>query len=176
MLAVRWRFRRVGQRRMMENGVMLKSLKSAAMAAFLAAGLFSMAAPAQADDRWRDRDRGGDDAAIAIGAGLVGLAIGAAIADSDDDHYYDRDYYRHRRYVRVDGYPDPYYYYDGYPNRYYRDRYYDRDYGRHYGYRNGPGYDRKWRYYPQYRRDREYRRWERERRQYGHDRGRYRGW
>ena len=88
----------------------------------------------------RDRYRGGDDdAVIAIGAGLVGLAIGAALADRDDDRYYDRGWHSNRRYVRVGGYDDYYYYYPNNPRRYYRDRYYDRDYRSWYGNR---GYDR----------------------------------
>lgn len=135
---------------------MPKFFRSAALAALVAAGTFTLAAPAQARDRW-DRG-GGDDAAIAIGAGIVGLAIGAAIADRDDDRYYDRDTYRHRRYVRVHGYPDYYYYYDGYPNRYYRDRYYDRHYGS-YRPRSGRYYYREnSRYGHRYSRNR----WERE--------------
>ena len=91
---------------------------------------FAGATTAQA----RDRHRGGDDdAVIAIGAGLVGLAIGAALADRDDDYYGDRRWHSNRRYVRVSGYPDYYYYYPNNPRRYYRDRYYSRDYGRWYG-------------------------------------------
>jgi hypothetical protein len=83
------------------------------------AALSFAAAPAQARDYYR-HDRGGDDAAIAIGAGVVGLALGAAIASSSRD----RDYYY---------YDDGYYY----PRGYYRDypRYYDRRvyvYPRHY--------------------------------------------
>ena len=116
-----------------------------------------MAGTAEARDRHGDRDNS-DEIAIAIGAGLVGLAIGAAIADRDDRHYYDRSRYSHRRYVRVRGYPGNYYYYDGYPNRYYRDRYYDRYYGRRYrdDYRRDrwrDGYRRVERWYGRDRRD-----------------------
>lgn len=110
---------------------MLSRLKRAGLATALAASAFSIAGTAEARDRYRDHDNG-DDVAIAVGAGLVGLAIGAALADRHDRYYYDRDYYRHRRYVRVHDHPGYYYYYDGYPNRYYRDRYYDRYYGRYY--------------------------------------------
>lgn len=57
--------------------------------------------PAEARDRWHDR-RGGDDAAVAIGAGIVGLALGAAIAssgrDRDDYYYYDEGHYYPRAY------------------------------------------------------------------------------
>lgn len=126
---------------------MFAKLKSAALASALAAGL--LAAPAaQARDRWHDR--GDDDAALAIGAGIIGLAIGAAIAsDNDDDRYYrDRRYYDGRYYDR--GYPRSYYYrYDGYPRyrdwrrddrRYWRERRkWERDWRRHERryYRNG---------------------------------------
>jgi hypothetical protein len=64
-------------------------LKTGLLAVALAASAFTAAAPAVAHDR-----RGGDDAAIAIGAGVLGLAIGAAIAsDRNDRIYYDNRYY-----------------------------------------------------------------------------------
>lgn len=138
---------------------MMGHLKKLGLGAGLAAMTLAMSAPAEARDRWRD-DRG-DNAAIAIGAGLVGLAIGAALADRDDDRYYDRRHYPSRRYVRVRGYPDYYYYYDGYPNRYYRDRYYSRYYQPYYR----DHYDRRYRN----RWDRGYNRVER---WYGRDRDR----
>lgn len=99
-------------------------LKTVRVAAALAASTLGMTQAAQAQSRW---DRGGDDdAVIAIGAGLLGLAVGAALADRDDGYYYDRRYYNNRRYVTVRGRPDYYYYYDNAPGRYYRDRYYGR--------------------------------------------------
>ncbi|WP_297512761.1 hypothetical protein [uncultured Caulobacter sp.] len=56
------------------------------------------ATTASADPRYyydRDRHRGGDTAAAAIAAGIVGLAVGAAISDSHrNDRYDDRGYYR----------------------------------------------------------------------------------
>jgi hypothetical protein len=110
--------------------------------------------------------------AAIIGAGIVGLAIGALIADRDDDYYYDRSYYRHRRYVSLDGYPGYYYYYDGYPNRYYRDRYYDRYYGRYYSNRWDRGYNRIDRWYGRehgYRDRRDYRRDYRDERRHWRD-------
>ena len=67
------------------------------------------ATPADAQRYRYYRHRGGDDAAWALGAGILGLGLGAAIASSN------RGYYR-----------DPYY--GGY-NGYYGDPYYD------YGYR-----------------------------------------
>lgn len=67
--------------------------RKAALAVALAATALVSTSPAQARDGWRHR--GGDDtAAIAIGAGIIGLAVGAAVASShDDDRYYDRGYY-----------------------------------------------------------------------------------
>ena len=76
-----------------------------------------MAAPAQArDGYYRGHHGGGDDAAIAIGAGVVGLALGAAIASNgrDRDYYYDDGYYYPRRtYYRT--YPRYYSYNYEYP-------------------------------------------------------------
>lgn len=129
---------------------MLKNLRNAAIAATLGvATLMSSVGTAEARDRYWHRHRGGDDAAIAIGAGIAGLAVGAAIASDRRDRY-DRRYYR--------GYPRGGYYYDGYP-RYRYDSYYYRDYPRYRGHwrdRRDWGWrgDRRdWRY-----RDRYYRR------------------
>jgi hypothetical protein len=132
---------------------MLDKLQRYGLAAVLAMGTFAVATSAEGRDR--QHHGGGGDAAAIIGAGIVGLAIGALIADSDDDHYYDRGYYPSRRYVSVHGYPDHYYYYDGFPNRYYRDRYYGRYYGNYYSNyysrrhnnRWNRGYNRADRYY-----------------------------
>ena len=123
--------------------------KQLGLGAALIASTFAAVSPAEARDRYYRRG-GGDDAAIAIGAGVIGLAIGAAIADRGDDRYYDRGYYDRRRYVTVRGRPDYYYYYEGSPNRYYRDRYYSRYYQPYYrerwsgrdGYRGGRDYYR----------------------------------
>lgn len=107
----------------------------AVLAATLAASALTVASPAQARDGYRHRG-GGDDAAIAIGAGIIGLAIGAAIAsDHNDDRYDDRDYY-YDSYPRYRGG----YYYNSYP-QYYRYDYRDarRDYRRDYR------HDRRWR-------------------------------
>ena len=96
---------------------MFNSWKSAAAAAIPALAL--VAAPAQArDGYYRGHRGGGDDAAIAIGAGVVGLALGAALASGsrDRDYYYDDEYY----YPRGS-------YYQSYP-RYYS---YDYDYPRY---------------------------------------------
>lgn len=73
-------------------------VKSGLFAAALAAGSLASSAPAAAHG-WH---RGGNDAAIAIGAGVVGLAIGAAVAsNSNDIGYYPGDF-------PVPGYYPPY--------------------------------------------------------------------
>lgn len=122
----------------------MKLFRKTILAAALGAAALTTSSPALAD-RWRGhRHDGGDDAAIAIGAGVVGLALGAAIASNSRDRYYDRvDYYydgpRYREY----------YYYRDAPR--YR-RYYDRphyrrghDRGWHRGHwRDGRGYGRGW--------------------------------
>ena len=56
---------------------MIRNLRLGALVAALALGTTTLASPAEARDRRRDR---GDDAALAIGAGIIGLAVGAAIA------------------------------------------------------------------------------------------------
>ena len=126
------------------------SIRKMAIGAALAAMAVVTSAPAQArDGRYRD---GGDDAAIAVGAGILGLAVGAAIASGGRGHGGSYVYYN-------DGYDYPRHYYDGprYRRHYYQpprhhrrhwrdDRHYDRDYGR--------GYDR----------DNDRRDWRRERR------------
>lgn len=87
--------------------------RKAAMATALTAtvlGATTMgAAPAAARDYYRHND---NTAAVAIGAGVIGLALGAIIASSNDD-----DRYRDRRY------DSSWQYRDGY--------YWDRDGGRH---------------------------------------------
>lgn len=110
--------------------------------------------PVSARDHYRDR---GDGTAIAIGAGILGLAVGAALADRDDRYYYDRDWYPARRYVTLRNRPGYYYYYEGRPDFYYRDRYYDRYYA--------PYYQRHYRDWRAGRRD--------YRRDYRHDRRDY---
>lgn len=125
--------------------MLLNSLKSAAWALAPALAM-AVATPAAArDGRYYDRRGGDDDAAIAIGAGVVGLALGAAIASSGRDrgYYYDDGYY----------YDGPRGYYGRPYPRYYRYEY--RAYPRHYrrGWRHdgwrGDGWgrrDRRWRY------------------------------
>ena len=67
----------------------MRKLLTAGLAALTLAGSMAAATtPAQAQ-RWRHGDR--DDVGIGIGAGLAGLALGAAIASPH--RYYGRDYY-----------------------------------------------------------------------------------
>lgn len=103
------------------------TFRKAALAAGMGAMALVLSAPAEARGYHRG---GGDDAAIAIGAGIVGLAIGAAIAssDRDDDYYYDgpRGYYYGPAYY---GGPA---YYPAYPV--YRGGYYYRSYPAYRGY------------------------------------------
>lgn len=127
--------------------MLFKSWKSAAAA--LCGLSLAVAAPAQARDGRYDRGDGGDDAAIAIGAGVVGLALGVALASGSRDrdyYYYDDGYYYPRGH-----------YYRSYPRHY---RNYEYRYPRHHrhGWRgdrhrgwgrdDGWGHrgDRRWRY------------------------------
>lgn len=127
---------------------MLKNLKRLGLAAALTATTFVTTATVAEARGYRDRD---DDAAIAIGAGIVGLAIGAAIASDHDDRYYyrDRSYYRY--------YPDSYYYrdrpyYRAYPDRYrYYNRYPRHDYREYRDYRGYRDYRHDRRYYRRHR-------------------------
>lgn len=94
--------------------------RKATIAAALAATALATTTPAMA----RDYHRGNDNtAAVAIGAGILGLAVGAIVASSSnrDDRYSDQGYY-------ADSYYGPAYttswsYRDGY--------YWDRDGRRH---------------------------------------------
>lgn len=113
-------------------------VKKGALALGLAAStLAASAAPAQAHDGYYDRGgSGGDEAAIAIGAGIIGLALGAAIASDHGDrgpYYRERGYYAYPRYNRG-GY---YYNAPAWRGDY---RYRDDDRYRHY--REWRGYDR----------------------------------
>ncbi|WP_353230945.1 hypothetical protein [Novosphingobium sp.] len=88
-----------------------KAMLGTALAATAAIGVVASATPAAAHE-WGERRHGGDGAAIAVGAGLLGLVIGAAIAS---------DHHDRRAYVNEDACYDAYPGYDGYcyPASYY---------------------------------------------------------
>jgi hypothetical protein len=92
-------------------------LKKTALAAGLAATALASTTPAMA----RDYHRGNDNtAAVAIGAGILGLAVGAIAASSNNrnDRYYDNDRYYASDWSYRDGY-----YWDGNGGRHDRDEY-----------------------------------------------------
>lgn len=118
---------------------MMGMWKKATLAVALSASVLATAAPAEAQRYWHRGRGGGDVAAGAILGGVLGLGIGAAIASSNRDRYYDRGYYN-RGY-----YNDPYYAPPP-PRVVYRERYYapppppPRVYDRDYYYSQPRGY------------------------------------
>ncbi|MDE8650870.1 hypothetical protein [Novosphingobium album (ex Liu et al. 2023)] len=102
------------------------------LATTLAATALATTAPAMARD-YRDND---NTAAVAIGAGVIGLALGAIIASSDDN---DRDRYDNRYYVRDGWYYNNGQYYDRSGHRYDRN-----DWQRRYGNAGNRDHDRNW--------------------------------
>ena len=77
--------------------------KKGVLATTLAASaLVASVSPAAAQDYRRDRD---DTAAVAIGAGILGLAVGAIAASDNNDRYRDGRYYGRydRQYYSNDG-------------------------------------------------------------------------
>ena len=78
---------------------MANLMTKAVLGATLAATALTAAAPADAQ-RWRRNRGGGDVAAGAVLGGIVGLGIGAAIASSNRDRFYDRGYYDRGYYPR----------------------------------------------------------------------------
>ena len=115
-------------------------MKKAGLGIALAATALTAAAPADAQ-RWggyRHHRGGGDVAAGALLGGIVGLGIGAAVASSNRDRYYDRGYYYDAPPPRV-VYRERYYAPPPPPPRVVvRERYYD--YGSRYGDGYGYGY------------------------------------
>lgn len=102
-------------------------LTKAVLGVTLGATALTAALPAEAQ-RYRRGYRDNDNTGTAIVAGIAGLAIGAAIASSDNDRRYRERYYRERGYS-----------YD-YDRRYYRQRgYYPND--GYYAYRYRGRYD-----------------------------------
>jgi hypothetical protein len=99
-------------------------LKKATLAAVLGATTLTVAAPAEAQ-RWRRYDRG-NDAGVALAAGIAGIVIGSALTqdrwgdrwddrgwgrggwdprwDYDPRFDYDRRFYRQRGFFPSDGY------------------------------------------------------------------------
>lgn len=113
-------------------------LKKSAIAATLAATALATSSPAMARDYHRNND---NTAAVAIGAGVIGLAIGAIVASSGKD----RDRYDNRYHVRDGWYYNNGYYYNRSGDRYKRadwERRYrnDRSYG---NYRYNDRYDQR---------------------------------
>ena len=104
-------------------------LKRAMLGLTAAASVAVVAAPAEAQSRYY-RDHRGNNAGAAIAAGVVGLAVGAALASNrrgyDDRGHYDNGYYDRGHYNR--GYYD-----QGYHNRSYDRGYYQQP---HYAYRH----------------------------------------
>lgn len=104
----------------MANTLMTTAGRVAAGVAALS--LAAAATTASADPRhYRGHNgRSGDVAAAAIAAGIVGLAVGAALSDND---HRDRRYYDDRRYYAPPPPPPRYGYGYGYaPRPYYDDR------------------------------------------------------
>ncbi len=106
---------------------MRKILTAAVAALTIAGGVAAVSGPAQAEPyRYdnRHKDKKNNDAGVAIAAGIVGLAIGAAIASSggnkrNSSYYYDNGY-------QQQGYAGAYgnsYYGDGYQQPYYNGGY-----------------------------------------------------
>ena len=102
----------------------------------LAASTLVAVAPADAQYyRGRHHRGNGDAAAGAIIGGIVGLGLGAAIASSNRDRYYDRGYngyYDAPRAYHYNNYPQPYAYNyrQSYRPRCWTERRYDPYYGR----------------------------------------------
>lgn len=114
----------------------MNMLKKATLATALVASTMASVTPAMARDHYRNR--GNDTAAVAIGVGILGLAIGAIAASSSNNNRRDYDY-RRNGYEYRDGY-----YWDRDGRRYDRDgrRYDDSPYYARRGYDDGRGYYR----------------------------------
>jgi len=113
------------------------SIKKLGLGVAMAASTLAATAPADAQ-RWggyRHYDRGGNAAGAAIVGGIIGLGVGAAIASSNNNRYYDRGYYNRgypvRGYYDRGYYPqNGYYNYDYRPQRCWTERRFDPYYGR----------------------------------------------
>jgi hypothetical protein len=101
-------------------------IKKATLAAAVAASALVSITPAMAHPY---DHHNGDAAALAIGAGILGLAVGAAVASSNHHHDYDHGYYDSGYYANGWQYRDGYYYGpDG--QRYDRNAYYQSQHNR----------------------------------------------
>ncbi len=125
---------------------MANLMTKAVLGVSLAATALTAAAPADAQRYRRYHRGGGDVAAGAVLGGIVGLGIGAAIASSNRNRYYDRGYYdRGYGYNGYNGYNDGYVYDRRYDRRQlrqarraYRNGYRDGYYGAPRGYYGQP--------------------------------------
>jgi len=104
--------------------------KKATLATVLGATALSAASPAMAQGYYYGHRSGGDSTGAAIAGGIIGLALGAIVASSVNNHH---DRYADRGWTWRDGYywdrDGRRYYRDGRPcedNRGYRNGYYDR--------------------------------------------------
>ena len=139
-------------------------LKKAMLATTAAATALTMSAPADAQSRYhRNYRHHNDTAAIAIGAGIIGLAIGAAASSGRNGYYnggyYDGYYNRPGYSFYYESYPSYYtynngYYYNGY--RYYNGGFYD---GRGYRMYDRRSWDSRWGSRDRYDRRDRYRRY-----------------
>jgi hypothetical protein len=113
--------------------------KKTAIAAGLAATALASTTPAMA----RDYHRGNDNTApVAIGAGILGLAVGAIAASSNNNDRYYGNRYEGRAYVNDWSYRDGYYWDRG-GGRHGRDEYQRYNRGGHRDdYRRGYDHDR----------------------------------
>ena len=118
-----------------------RTRKAIAAAALIAVGTVTAANPAMAQ-RW-ERHHHGDGAGLAIGAGLLGLAVGAAIASDHPRYYRERVYATPVVYREPVEYDYPAYYYERPYPVYYRP--YRDEWRWHHAY---PGYYREggWRH------------------------------
>ena len=116
-------------------------IRKAALGAALGAAALTASTPAMADRYYGYRHHDGDATGAAIAGGVIGLALGAAIASSNNDRYYDRGYYDRGYYPRYRSY----YVYRDYPRYYrpYRDDWRRHEWREHRGY-YGDRYRRGW--------------------------------
>jgi hypothetical protein len=132
-------------------------LKKALLGVAAGSMALATAAPAEARTHYRHYRHHNDTAAIAIGAGILGLAVGAIASSNSRNGYYNGGYYN--GYYNQPGYT---YYYNSYPS------YYNYNNGYYYnGYRYNNGWFYDGRGYRMYDRNSWDRRWgDRHRRHY----------